>query len=78
MTTKHPIEQEFPEYAEKIHTLKVENIHFKKMFEQYDAIDHEIYKIESNAEPTSDEILNKMRLDRVHLKDEMYNFLKNN
>ena len=45
MITKHQLAIEFPEYAEKIHTLKIENAHFRKLFERYDDIDHRIYNI---------------------------------
>ena len=43
MFKKHPLTEEFPEFAEKIHQLKTENEHFKKLFDEYDEVDHEIY-----------------------------------
>ncbi|MFN3997594.1 YdcH family protein [Algoriphagus sp.] len=76
MFRKHPLTEEFPEFAEKIHSLKVENVHFKKLFDEYDEVDHEIYKIESDAEPASDETANQMRINRLRLKDEIYHMLK--
>ena len=76
MITKHQLAIEFPEYAEKIHTLKIENAHFRKLFESYDDLDHRIYNIESDTDPKSDDVLNKLRIDRVRLKDEIYTFLK--
>ncbi|MEZ4853910.1 YdcH family protein [Flavobacterium sp.] len=78
MIRKHSLTEAFPEFEEKINDLKVNNAHFKKLFEQYDELDHEVYRIESDAEPASDEVLNKLRMDRVHLKDEIYTFLKEN
>lgn len=78
MITKHTLTSDFPEFTEQIHTLKIENAHFKKLFASYDEIDHKIYNSETNTEPTSDEILNQMRIERVKIKDEIYNFLKNN
>lgn len=78
MITKHSLATEFPELEEKIHTLKIENAHFKELFEKHDALDHQIYKAESDIEPTIDEALNEMRLERVKLKDELYQFLLNN
>lgn len=78
MITKHILTQEFPEFAEKIHLLKVENEHFKKLFHEFDELDHEIYRVESDAAPASDEALNDLRVKRVHLKDEIYQFLVNN
>ena len=37
---KHDLHHEFPAMNEKIHELKLSNIHFKKLFDQY----HEINK----------------------------------
>jgi uncharacterized protein YdcH (DUF465 family) len=78
MITKHQLTIDFPEFAEKIHTLKMENAHFKKLFENYDELDHAIYNVESDTEPKSDEVLNKMRIERVRVKDEIYQFLMHN
>lgn len=78
MIKKHQLTNDFPEFETKINDLKVNNAHFKKLFESYDELDHEIYRIESDAEPASDEALNNLRLERVKLKDEIYNFLQQN
>lgn len=56
--------------------MKVENDHFKKLFDEYDEVDHEIYRIESDAEPASDETANQLRINRLRLKDELYHMLK--
>jgi hypothetical protein len=37
-----------------------------------------VHRIESGAEPTSDEVLNELRIRRVHLKDELFNLLSKN
>ena len=75
MITKHQLTVDFPEFETKIHELKISDNHFKKLFDDYDAIDHEIYRIESNTEPASDDTLNTLRVERVHIKDEIYNYL---
>lgn len=78
MIQKHILTEEFPEFAEKIHTLKVEDAHFKRLFDEFDELDHEIYRIESNAEPANDETLNDLRVKRVHLKDGIFQYLSSN
>lgn len=78
MNRKHPLSEEFPEFEEKILTLKVENDHFKKLYDQYDEIDHHIYRVESDVEPSSDEVANQLRISRLRLKDQIYQFLKEN
>jgi uncharacterized protein YdcH (DUF465 family) len=74
---KHDLRHEFPEHEEKIHELKVSNHHFKKLFDAYHDVNNEIHRIESGAETTTDEVLNELRMKRVHLKDELYEMLKN-
>lgn len=76
MFRKHPLTDEFPEFEAKIHDLKVEDEHFKKLFDEYDEVDHEIYRIESDAAPASDETANQLRIIRLRLKDELYHMLK--
>ncbi len=78
MFRKHPLTEEFPEFADKILTLKVDNEHFKKLYDEYDDVDHEVYRIESDAQPASDETANHLRIQRLRLKDEIYQFLKEN
>lgn len=77
MITKHALTQEFPEFETKISDLKTGNMHFKKMFTEFDELDHEIYRIESDSAPATDDALNELRVKRVHLKDEIYQFLVN-
>ncbi|CAM3613360.1 YdcH family protein [Flavobacterium gelidilacus] len=78
MIKKHNLAEAFPEFEQKIHTLKVEDNHFKILFDKYDELDHEVYRIETDTEPASDEALNDLRVERVRLKDEIYNYLKEN
>jgi len=75
MIKKHPLTEEFPEHADRIHALKEKNNHFKNIFDKYDDVDHEIYRIESDSEPASDETLNQLRLERVKIKDELYQMI---
>ncbi len=76
MFRKHPLIDEFPEFSDKIHYMKVADEHFKKLFDAYDKLDHEIYLVESNAQPASDETANHLRIARLRMKDELYNLLK--
>jgi uncharacterized protein YdcH (DUF465 family) len=78
MIKKHNLSKALPEFEEKIHTLKVEDNHFKIMFDKYDELDHEIYRIETDTEPASDDTLNTLRVERVRLKDEIYDYLSKN
>jgi uncharacterized protein YdcH (DUF465 family) len=73
---KHALLTEFPEYHDQILSMKLENEHFKKLYEAYDALDHHVYRIESGNEVTTDEHLNELKLKRVHLKDELFAMLQ--
>lgn len=72
---KHDLLHEFPNFKDKIHELKVSDSHFRKLFDEYHNVDHEIHKYESGAESTTDSHLNELRLERVHLKDQIYKYL---
>jgi uncharacterized protein YdcH (DUF465 family) len=75
---KHDLKHEFPEMEEKIHFLKVSNTHFRKLFDEYHEVNKEIHRIETGAEATMDEVLTGLRLERLHLKDELYAILSKN
>ena len=75
---KHDILHEFPEMKDKVHELKVSNAHFRKLFDEYHEVDHEIHSVETGAQPTDDTHLNELRMKRVHLKDEIYAMLTSN
>ena len=38
----HPLAQEFPEFKDAIHTLKINNAHFAKLFNEYDETDKKL------------------------------------
>ena len=73
---KHDLLHEFPEKKDKIHELKTTNTHFRKIFDEYHEVDHEIHKYESGATATTDQHLNELRARRVHLKDHVYTYIK--
>ncbi|WOE30585.1 MULTISPECIES: YdcH family protein [unclassified Acinetobacter] len=68
----------FPEYRALISKLKQENAHFSKIFDEHNALDHEIIRLEqdivTNAS-TSDEI-EVLKRKKLKLKDEIYLMLK--
>jgi len=78
MIKRHQLTVDFSEFETKIHNLKVSDNHFKKLFDEYDNLDHKIYRIETEDEPASNDTLNIFRMERVRLKDEIYAYLKQN
>lgn len=75
---QHDLHHEFPEFNEKIHELKMTNGHFKRLFEEYDDLAHEMTRIEQEIETPSDEVVEALKVKRLHLKDELYQMLKAN
>jgi uncharacterized protein YdcH (DUF465 family) len=74
---KHDLIHELPEYRDTIHNLKISDSHFSRLFDEYHEIDHEIHRIETGVENTSDEYLEEKKKQRLHLKDELFQIIKN-
>ena len=69
---KHDLLHEFPEHRETIHSLKLGNAHFSKLFDEYHDVDHEVHRIENGVENTADDYLEERKKVRLHLKDQLY------
>lgn len=76
LTEKHDLVHELPEHREAIHNLKMTNNHFARLFEEYHEVDHEIHRIETGVENTSDDYLESRKKRRLYLKDELYRMIK--
>jgi len=77
LNEKHDLIHELPEHRETIHNLKITNNHFSRLFDEYHEIDHEVHRIENGVETTSDEYLEEKKKQRLHLKDELFQMIKN-
>ena len=73
----HHLLQEFPEHAEKIVELRVNNDVFHHLMDEYDWLDTHIRNLEEMHSPVSDFHLEEMKKRRVLLKDKLYFLLKN-
>ncbi len=76
LTDKHDLVHELPEHREKIHELKMSNAHFARLFDEYHEVDHEIHRIETGVENTSDDYLESRKKRRLYLKDELLRMIK--
>lgn len=73
----HMLANEFPKFKELMIELKVSDNHFKKLFEEYDEVNGQIEHYEAGEQNhTTDEHLTELRKQRLHLKDEIYEYLK--
>ena len=73
--TPHEIHDEFPEYADKIHALKLSDERFAKLLEEYRDVNRAIHRSETEVEPVGDVEEETMRKQRMVLKDEIYGML---
>ena len=76
LNEKHDLVHELPEHRETIHQLKMSNNHFARLFDEYHEIDHEVHRIETGVENTSDEYLEERKKVRLHLKDELLRMIQ--
>ncbi len=76
MIENHSLANEFPEYKQQIHQLKTHDNHFRRLFEDYNNVEHEVHRIETGAENTSDDYLEELKKKRLHLKDTLCAMLK--
>ena len=67
----HDLHHELPQHKDKIHELKMNNNHFKRLFGEYNELVHEMTRIQQNIETPSDEVVESLKLKRLHLKDEL-------
>jgi uncharacterized protein YdcH (DUF465 family) len=72
------LHDDFPEYAQRIHNLKIESAHFKRLFDEYDALNHKIRRIEIDDVPMGEPEFEKLKYARIQLKDQLYGMLKAN
>lgn len=75
---QHDLHHEFPEYNDKIREMKMGDGHFKRLFEEYDELAHEMVRIQQEIETPSDDFVESLKVKRLRLKDELYSMLKAN
>ena len=75
----HNLTHEFPEYTDKINVLKLNDDDFRKMYVNYEEVNALIQHYEEGEQNhTTDEHLTDLRKKRVHLKDDLYSYLRQN
>ena len=69
--TPHELADAFPQDAATLHRLKLENPHFAGLAERHHVVNREIHRIECEIEAASDERLEALKKERLHLLDEI-------
>lgn len=65
----------FPEHRELISELRQNNAHFAKIFDEHNALDHEIIRLEQNPVTSGLEDIEVLKKKKLHLKDEIYQMI---
>lgn len=69
--TPHELHDEFPHDAEALHRLKLNDAHFARLAERHHEVNREIHRIAAEIEAASDERLEALKRERLHLLDEI-------
>ena len=72
---KHDLLHEFPELQDKIHELKISDAHFRKLFDEYHEIEHQIRRIKTGSEIANDKFLHELKAKLLFMKDNIYAYL---
>mgnify|MGYP000692888165 CR=1 FL=1 len=72
----HSLFNDFPESRDLIHKMKLEDEEFSRKAAQYHDLDHRVRGLEKCSVPTSDQIFEQLKRERMQLKDELYARIK--
>jgi uncharacterized protein len=66
----------FPEYRDLITSLKGHDAHFTRLFDKHNELDQLIKNKEAHIEPASQVEIEKLKKEKLALKDELYGILR--
>lgn len=72
----HELHEELPEFAERIHALKLSDAHFARLAERHHELNRAIHRAEALVEPMDDMALETLKKERLALLDEIRAILK--
>ncbi len=73
---RHDLERDFPEFNMEISRLKHNDTQFSRLLAEYDDTDKEIYGLEQQSLPVSDDYFSSLKRRRALLKDQLYTILR--
>jgi uncharacterized protein YdcH (DUF465 family) len=66
----------FPEYRDLISKLKTQDHHFRRLFDEHNALDEKITEMEKREIPVPDDEIEMLKKQKLALKDELYQILR--
>lgn len=73
---EHNLKEEFPEARAIIHDLKMTDAHFARLFEEYDRVNHAVYRAAERIDSVTEEHEKALRRESLRLKDELYGMIR--
>ena len=73
--TPHELAEEFPDLKDRIHELKVGDAHFRRLFDEYHALNREVHRHEAAGGDIDDAHMDELKRQRLDLKDQLYAML---
>ncbi len=67
----HELHEEFAVASKSLDELIKTDYNFRRIASRYEDVNLAIHRIESEEEPTSDDVLEKLKKERLKLKDEI-------
>ncbi|QPM91900.1 YdcH family protein [Pseudooceanicola algae] len=74
--TPHQLHDEFPQFAQALHDLKTQDAHFARLAEEYQEVNGQIHRAETDVTPISDAAMTDLRKRRGALRDQIFAALK--
>lgn len=65
----HDLVHEFPLDRERIHALKARNAHFLKLANEYHDLQKQLHRIEAGLETPGDLVVERLKKERLRVKD---------
>jgi uncharacterized protein YdcH (DUF465 family) len=75
MHIPHELQEEFSAHAGLIEQLRQTNYEFGRLTSQYEEVNRNIHRIESEQAPADDAVVETFKKERLMLKDEIASFL---
>jgi uncharacterized protein YdcH (DUF465 family) len=74
--TPHDLHKEFPDHQDKIRALKQSDAQFAKLVADYERVNDEVFKAESQIQPTEELHEHELKKERMVLKDAIWRRLR--
>lgn len=71
MAYENDLVHEFPQFKERMQTLKQTDAHFRRLFDEYDTVSKELHRIKAEVDTPDDAYVEQCKKKHLHLKDEL-------